>query len=85
MRFYSFFVLFFLLIISTTVIPPAFTSHDSGGSGGCSGDCNSPTLGQDNTGRTYVHDGFAINGNSYDVEYFKQYIPTETVKINENL
>ena len=83
MRFYSFFVLFFLLIISTTVIAPAFASHGSGGSGGCSGDCSPPTLGQDNTGRTYVHDGFAINGNSYNVEYFKQHVPTETVKINE--
>ena len=83
MNLHSIFVLFFALIISTT-ITPTFGSHGLGSAGGgCSGDCSPPTLGKDTSGRTYVDDGFAINGNSYDVEYFKQDIPTETIKINE--
>ena len=85
MKFHSFFVLFAVMVIFSSAIAPAFAAHGAGGSGGsgCSGDCSPPTLGQDNSGRTYVNGGFAINGQAYDVAYFKQDIPTETVKINE--
>lgn len=84
MKFHSFFVFFALLVIFGSATNPALAGHGSGGgSGGCSGDCNPPTLGQDSSGRTYVNDGFAINGKSYDVAHFKQDIPTETIKVKE--
>ena len=82
-KFQFLFVLFAVIVIFSSAITPAFASHGSSGGGGCSGDCNPPTLGKDDSGRTFVNNGFTINGQSYDVEYFKQDIPTETVNINE--
>ena len=61
----------------------SFAAHSSGGGSGCSGDCVPPTLGVDTYGKVLVEGGFAINGNSYDVEQFEQTIPTQTIKVNE--
>ena len=61
------------------------TSADHGGgtSGGCSGDCTPPTLGIDNAGRQIVKGGFTINGNAFDVNHFRQTIPTQVIKVND--
>lgn len=48
--------------------------------GGCSGDCEEPTLGLNDDGRRLVDGGFTYNGNSIDVErYFTPY-PLVTVQ-----
>ena len=57
--------------------------HGSGGSGGCSGDCAPPTLGEDNSGQNFVENGFAINSKSFDVASFKQDIINQIVKTGE--
>jgi hypothetical protein len=73
-----------LLMISTT--ENVLADHGSGSSGGgCSGDCAPPTLGQDNSGRDYVKEGFSINGNSFEVTHFKQEIQTQTIKTGESV
>ena len=70
-----------ILVISS--VEDIFASHGSGGSGGCSGDCIPPTLGQDNTGRNYVENGISINGNGFDVSYFEQTMSPQILKIGE--
>ncbi|MBS3923567.1 MAG: hypothetical protein KGZ37_10550 [Nitrosarchaeum sp.] len=51
--------------------------------GGCSGDCEEPTLGVDNLGARLVDNGFTYNGQSIDVErYFTPY-PLVTVQTGE--
>ena len=80
-----------LLLLSSLlvllVIPTAenvFADHGSGSGGsGCSGDCAPPTLGQDNSGRYYVKEGFSINGKAFEVAHFKQEIPTQTIFAGE--
>jgi hypothetical protein len=42
-------------------------------------------LGQDNSGRDYVKEGFSINGNSFEVTHFKQEIQTQTIKTGESV
>ena len=60
-----------------------YADHSGGAGGGCSGDCTPPTLGTDNAGEQIVSGGFAINGNAFDVTYFKQDIPTQTIQVDE--
>jgi len=55
------------------------------GSGTCVNSCTPPTLGVDKRGRQLVDDGFTINGQSFDVDYFSQKIPTQTFKVNEQI
>lgn len=51
--------------------------------GGCTGDCEEPTLGVDNDGRRLVDDGFTYNDKSIDVErYFTPY-PLVTVQVGK--
>ena len=57
--------------------------HGGGTGGGCSGDCTPPTLGTDNAGKQIISGGFAINGNAFDVTYYKQDIPTQTIQVDE--
>jgi len=55
----------------------------SGGGGGCTGDCNEPTLGVRNDGTRMVDGGFTYNGKSIDVErYFTPY-PLITVQVGK--
>ncbi len=61
----------------------AVADHGGGTSGGCTGDCVPPTLGTDNGGKRLVSGGFAVNGNAFDVTYFKQDIPTQEVAVGE--
>ena len=74
------FLLMLLFFSNTEII---FADHGSGGGGGCSGDCAPPTLGEDNSGRTYVNEGFAINDKAFDVTHFKQDLLSQTVKTGE--
>jgi len=53
------------------------------GGGGCSGDCQPPTLGIDENGQRVVTDGFTYNGYSVDVERFFTPYPLITVNIGE--
>ncbi len=79
-------ILMFVLAITITFSNEnIFADHGSGGGGGgsCSGDCSPPTLGFDNSGRQYVEKGFSINDESFEVEHFKQDIPTQTLLIDE--
>jgi hypothetical protein len=77
----------FLFSLTVFLIIPlngtTFADHGSGGSGGCSGDCAPPTLGEDNSGQTFVEKGFAINSKSFDVASFKQDISNQIVKTEE--
>ncbi len=64
---------------------PLYANADHGNSigGGCRGDCIPPTLGTDNAGMQLVSNGFAVNGNEFDVKYFKQDVPTQWVNVGE--
>ena len=78
--------IFFLGLLALVLIPintTVFADHGSGGSGGCSGDCAPPTLGEDNSGQTFVEKGFSINSKSFDVASFKQDITRQIVKTGE--
>lgn len=55
----------------------ASTSSNNGG--GCTGDCEEPTLGIDDSGRRLVDGGFTYNGKSIDVERFFTPYPLVTV------
>ena len=78
-------LLFLFLVVLIAPNPDViFADHGSGGGGGgCSGDCTPPTLGQDKDGRVYVKEGISINDDSFDVSYFEQDIPTQSVKVGE--
>ena len=78
----SIFVICFSILLIFSTFDNAFASHGSGG-GGCSGDCSPPTLGADNAGRIFVEKGISINDNSFDVSYYQQELPTQTLKLNE--
>ena len=68
---------------AATTTPAAWADHGSGGGGGCSGDCSPPTLGQDNSGRQYVSEGFGINDNFFSVESFSQDLSSQVVHVGE--
>ena len=71
-------IIFGLFMIPTSNMIYGDHDHDEG-SGGCSGDCVPPTLGVDHEGTILVENGFSINNKSYNVEHFKQNVPTQTV------
>ena len=81
--------LIFPLLLTILLVPNTMLvlgDHGSGSSGGgCSGDCAPPTLGLDNSGKDYVHDGITINGKSYDVTHFKQEIPNQVVNVGDSI
>ena len=60
----------FGLFVAATVFP----------TGGCSGDCEEPTLGINDDGRRLVDGGFTYNGKSIDVERFFTPYPLVTVQ-----
>jgi hypothetical protein len=49
----------------------------------CDAECQPPTLGLNLQSRRYVSDGFGINGQFFDVEYFSQKIPTQNFTVGE--
>lgn len=59
----------------------AHAGHNHGG-GGCA-DCSPPTLGVDAAGKRQVSGGLTINGQTFDVEKFKQDLDSQTLKIGE--
>lgn len=59
----------------------AHAGHNHGG-GGCS-DCNPPTLGVDASGKRQVSGGLAINGQTFDVDAFKQDLDSQILQIGE--
>jgi len=74
-------IMFGILLIPN--IGMVFADHPHEGGGGCGGDCTPPTLGQDSSGKVHVTGGFTINGQTFDVESFKQTITTQTIRENE--
>jgi len=79
MKFLGCFFLFFLLFTPLLV----YGDHGSGGGGGCSGDCIPPTMGFNENDRLAISGGFTINGESYDVDFFQQSIPTQVSQVGE--
>jgi len=56
------------------------------GTNSCDGECQPPSLGLDLDGsRRYVNDGFGINGQFYDVNYFSQTIPTQNFTVGDTV
>jgi hypothetical protein len=55
------------------------SASTSSNGGGCTGDCEEPTLGIDDSGRRLVDGGFTYNGKSIDVERFFTPYPLVTV------
>ena len=73
-------------MISILISPLAYADHGAGGGGGgCSGDCTPPTLGEDNSSRVFVNDGFGINNKFFDVAGFKQDVPTQITKVGDSV
>lgn len=81
-----------MVFAQTTSSPPLSATALSGGGSDCSKDCQPPVMGVDSLGNRHVDGGLIINGQVFDVEYFKQQIPTGlvegqnhfTVKVFEN-
>lgn len=49
----------------------------------CDGDCEAPTFGTLDDGKTIVEKGLTINGESFDVSGFSQTIPTQTLTVGQ--
>jgi hypothetical protein len=78
---YLCFTVFFLLIIIFITFEDV---HAGNNSGPCKTECQPPSLGLDlKESRRYVSDGFGINGQFYDVEYFSQTIPTQNFIVGD--
>jgi len=61
-------------------------AYASIGANSCDGECQPPSLGLDLDGsRRYVNDGFGINGQFYDVNYFSQTIPTQNFTVGDTV
>lgn len=59
-------------------------AYASTNSGPCSVECQPPSLGLDlKESRRYVSDGFGMNGQFFDVEYFSQTIPTQNFTVGD--
>ena len=77
-----------LLLVFSVGFPLAYAGHgggSSGGGGGCGGPCIPPTLGVNSDGKVRVNGGLSINSMSFDVEYYSQYIPTQTFRTGEQV
>jgi len=77
-----------LIVILVTFSVSVFLINDQiafGGVGGnqCASECQPPTLGLNLKSTRYVSDGFGINGQFFDVEYFSQKIPTQNFTVGE--
>ena len=57
----------------------------SSGGGGCSTDCTHPTMGINDRGFRHVDNGFAIDGNRFNVDHYFQVIPTHTFITGEQI
>ena len=56
------------------------------GPNSCRDECQPPSLGLDlKESRRYVNDGFGINGQFYDVNYFSQTIPTQNFTVGDTV
>ncbi len=79
-------LIFLLVIFSVTVFfindQIAFGNHSATR---CATECQSPTLGLSSDSRRIVSDGFGINGQFFDVEYFSQKIPTQNFTVGETV
>ena len=65
-------------------IPAAYAGHgSSGGGGGCAGSCIPPTLGVNSDNELRVTGGLSINYMPFDVEFYTQNIPTQTLSKGE--
>lgn len=51
----------------------------------CDTECQPPTMGVNEKSRRYVNNGFGINGQFFDVEYFSQAIPTQNFTVGETI
>lgn len=60
--------------------------HAAIDSNSCATECQPPSLGLDLTeSRRYVSEGFGINGNFFDVDYFSQTIPTQNFTVTDTV
>jgi len=65
------------------LVAPGLVVDSSAGGGGCSGDCNPPTLGLSKNMNRIVSDGFSYNQNPIDVEFFYTPYPLITVNVGQ--
>ena len=77
-----------LIVILVTFSVSVFFINDQIAFGGlsgrqCASECQPPTLGLSSKFTRYVSDGFGINGQFFDVEYFSQKIPTQNFTVGE--
>jgi len=70
------------LTAPSSVVASDGTANSSGG-GGCSGDCEAPTLGVDSKYNRIVTNGFTYNGKSTDVESFYTPYPLITANVGQ--
>lgn len=68
--------------VTNNIAAPTPETPKKGG-GGCSGDCQEPTLGVLNDGRRLVDNGFTYNRNPIDVERFFTPYPLVTVEVGK--
>ncbi len=79
-----------LIVILVTFSVSVFFINDQIAFGGisgrqCASECQPPTLGLSSKFTRYVSDGFGINGQFFDVEYFSQKIPTQNFTVGESI
>ena len=77
-----------LIVLLVAFLVTVFFINDQIAFGGlsskqCDTECQPPTLGLNLESRRYVSDGFGINGQFFDVEYFSQKIPTQNFTVGE--
>ncbi len=79
-----------LIVILVTFSVSVFFINDQIAFGGlsskqCDTECQPPTLGLSSKFTRYVSDGFGINEQFFDVEYFSQKIPTQNFTVGESI
>lgn len=59
--------------------------QSTSGSGNCNGDCTPPTLGVDAKGYRIVENGFSVNNNPVNVEYYYTHYPLISAGVGERI
>jgi hypothetical protein len=79
---------FVTVILLAVLLTGSINFEEASGLGAksCGDECQPPSLGLDlKESRRYVNDGFGINGQFYDVNYFSQTIPTQNFTVGDTV
>jgi len=77
---YSFILVASILLTSFSLVS---VYGGSGSTSACTGDCTPPTMGLDSNSQLLITNGFGINENYFDVDYYSQNLPTQILEVGK--